>query len=401
MGGRRELSELDGHARRYAPSPLFDSTAGRGLAVYRFLALGYAGVIIMMNRDQVVRPVILTLTFAALIAWSLVAPWFPRPSRVALAVETLLVVAGILLTNVVYSEEALAAGVATIPGVWAGAAVMAGALFSGIRGGVIIATIIAIADLIQVAEPNELTRHNIVLLYLLGILIGLAVNLARESQNRLEAALTARERLSERERIARAVHDGVLQSLAYINRRGREIGGASVELADLAAEQERSLRTLVTRYEPAVDRAGDQVDLAATLARHRTDRVDVVLPAGPLEVQAAVATEVDAAVAAALDNVRQHAGADARAWVLLDQDDDELQVIIRDDGVGVAPGRLVEAASEGRIGASGSIRGRLRDVGGDATWSSRPGAGCTVTMRIPHRRESGAPHGVYAQGSGP
>ena len=45
---------------------------------------------------------------------------------------------------------------------------------------------------------------------------------------------------AERERIGRQVHDGVLQALALINRRGREIGGEGEALADLAADQERA-----------------------------------------------------------------------------------------------------------------------------------------------------------------
>ena len=67
----------------------------------------------------------------------------------------------------------------------------------------------------------------VVLLLLLGSLFGLAVDLARDGQERLEAVLAERERLRERERLSRAVHDGVLQALAYIHRRGSEIGGES------------------------------------------------------------------------------------------------------------------------------------------------------------------------------
>ncbi len=73
--------------------------------------------------------------------------------------------------------------------------------------------------------------HNIVLLVLLGGLIGLAVDLARTGLEREEQVLLERERLHERERIARVVHDGVLQSLAYIHRRGDEIGGEAAELS--------------------------------------------------------------------------------------------------------------------------------------------------------------------------
>jgi signal transduction histidine kinase len=51
--------------------------------------------------------------------------------------------------------------------------------------------------------------------------------------------------------------------------------------------------------------------------------------------------------------------------------------------VGMAPGRLAAAAAEGRIGVSGSISGRLRDLGGSATVTSSPGGGTEVEMRLP------------------
>ena len=42
------------------------------------------------------------------------------------------------------------------------------------------------------------------------------------------------------------MHDGVLQVLAYVRRRGNEIGGAATELADKAGEQEVALRVLIS-----------------------------------------------------------------------------------------------------------------------------------------------------------
>ena len=50
---------------------------------------------------------------------------------------------------------------------------------------------------------------------------------------------------AERARLARVVHDGVLQVLALVQRRGAEIGGEATELARLAGEQEAALRTLI------------------------------------------------------------------------------------------------------------------------------------------------------------
>ena len=403
-------------ANRYAPSPLIDSAAGRGLAIYRLLALAYASIVVWGNRDDLVRPWVAGATLLGLLVWSVVAPLWPRPTRLAIVLETLVAVTAIMLTNLAYSAEAVAGGVPTLPTNWAASAVLAGALYSGLRGGLLVAAVIAVTNIVQAEPESALTYHNIVLLLLLGALVGLAVNLARESQVRLEAALTASERLAERERIGRQVHDGVLQALALIHRRGREIGGEANALADLAADQERALRTLITRVEPSLlsaahpdlpdpgsrgyvpfvtlpttsPRAQPDTDLAGRLARHRSADVEVVLPARPVTIPAGHTDEIDAAVAAALDNVRQHAGDGAHAWVLLDTDGDEIVVTVRDNGTGIAPGRLEEAADEGRLGARSSIAGRVRDLGGTASWTSRPDHGCTLTLRVPRPEVAGS-----------
>src|SRR5260370_508972 len=90
-----------------------------------------------------------------------------------------------------------------------------------------------------------------------------------------------------------------------------------------------------------------------------------------------------AAAGAALDNVRRHAGADAGAWVLIEDDGAAVTVSIRDDGRGFAERRLAEAAAAGRLGVAQSIVGRLRDVGGKACLTSSPGQGTEVELRVP------------------
>ncbi|HEY7717265.1 MAG TPA: hypothetical protein VH915_00780, partial [Pedococcus sp.] len=49
---------------------------------------------------------------------------------------------------------------------------------------------------------------------------GAQVDLAREGHAKLGEALALQARVRERERLARTVHDGVLQTLAYIHRTG-------------------------------------------------------------------------------------------------------------------------------------------------------------------------------------
>uniref|UniRef100_UPI000B01E650 ATP-binding protein n=1 Tax=Streptomyces hirsutus TaxID=35620 RepID=UPI000B01E650 len=90
-----------------------------------------------------------------------------------------------------------------------------------------------------------------------------------------------------------------------------------------------------------------------------------------------------ARVGAALDNVREHAGPDARAWILVEDEPDEVIVTVRDDGPGIPEGRLAQAEGEGRLGVALSIRGRLRDLGGSAELISVPGQGTEVELKAP------------------
>jgi signal transduction histidine kinase len=59
--------------------------------------------------------------------------------------------------------------------------------------------------------------------------------------------------------------------------------------------------------------------------------------------------------------------------VLLEATPASLQVSVRDEGPGIAPGRLDAAAREGRLGVSSSIRGRVADLGGEAVLTTGPG----------------------------
>jgi len=215
------------------------------------------------------------------------------------------------------------------------------------------------------------TLHNIVLVLLGGLVVGYLVDRVRQGQVALARALAVEAATRERERLARSIHDGVLQVLALVQRRGAEIGGPAAELGRLAGEQEASLRALV-RSSPdllggGTSPPGTGTDLPALLTPLASSRVTVAAP--PVLLPPDAATEIAAAVGAALDNVAQHAGRDARAWVLLEQERDEgrdmVLVTVRDDGAGLSAHRLAEAAAEGRLGVAQCMQGRLRDLGGD------------------------------------
>ncbi|NEE49306.1 sensor histidine kinase, partial [Streptomyces sp. SID8455] len=130
-------------------------------------------------------------------------------------------------------------------------------------------------------------------------------------------------------------------------------------------------------------------DLMALLGRYADARVTLSGPGTPVELAPHAARETAAAVGAALDNVRTHAGPGARAWVLVEDEPDRVLVSVRDEGPGIAEGRLTEAAEEGRLGVAQSIRGRLRDLGGTAELVSVPGQGTEVELTVPKQDEDG------------
>jgi signal transduction histidine kinase len=157
----------------------------------------------------------------------------------------------------------------------------------------------------------------------------------------------------------------------------------------MAADQERLLRALVSGVSaPHADVAldgdavGGDVHLRLLLARFADGAVHIVPPAEPVLTAPGVADELEAAVAAALDNVRRHAGDGAPAWVLIEDHGKDVTVTVRDDGVGLREGRLAEAAGDGRMGVANSIRGRMSDLGGTVVIDSRPGAGTRLELTV-------------------
>jgi signal transduction histidine kinase len=358
----------------------------KGIDVLRPLALAYAVYAAWDRQEQMVRPEVAWAVLAVLGAWTVFLVVHRRRTPTLVLAELGLAAGAILATRLVDSEDVIHSGAPTVPTFWPAAAVVSAAVLLGRRGGFLAALFIGVVDLLEVRDPTFHTVNNVVLLLLIGTLIGYAVDLAREGHAKLRAALALEARVRERERLARTVHDGVLQTLAFINRRGAQLGGEAADLARLAAEQERRLRVLVTAADAEGEPSpGGEVDLRSLLTRHADERVHVIAPADPVLLPAAVATELEAAVGAALDNVRQHAGDGAQAWVLLEDEGGAVALTVRDNGSGMPAGRLAEAFEAGRLGVASSIRGRLRDLGGEADWTVREGSGVTVRMRAPKR----------------
>ncbi len=307
-----------------------------------------------------------------MVAWTgfaLVAYADPARRRPWLLGLDLAVTVGLLLASPIVKGPWFNA---TLPGFWAACVIFAWAIHLHWRGGLVASAFVAGADLAVRDDITQANYGNVFLLLIAGPIVGfMCESLQLMAQERDEAQRAALAD-AERARLARTVHDGVLQVLALVQRRGAELGGASAELGRLAGEQEQVLRTLIRSQDAVSSTAPDATaDLAAALGElGARGNVTVATPGSPVELPARVVAELTAVVSACLDNVATHVGADAPAWVLLEALPDRIEVSVRDEGPGIAPGRLESAAAEGRLGVRESICGRMGDLGGTAEVST-------------------------------
>ena len=140
---------------------------------------------------------------------------------------------------------------ATVPGFWVMGALLAWALHWRWLGGLVAGVLLALADVAVRHELDQTVYGNLFLILVGGPIVGfMAASLTRMADERDEpsgaaAAERAAAAAAERARLARAVHDGVLQVLALVQRRGAELGGEAAGLGRLAGEQEAALRALI------------------------------------------------------------------------------------------------------------------------------------------------------------
>ena len=367
-----------------------DAGLWRVVDAFRVAALGYAVVLHVPDHDAYRHPWLAWAVLGVMAAWTayLAVTSFsgtPRRGVVAMTIDLALAAGAVLATWPLDTPGRIAAGEPTLPSIWSAAAVLSWAVWRGLLGGAVAGVVISAADLLEVRRISAQTVNNVVLLVLAGVVVGYGVELVRAGRAELAAAAAARAAGAERERLARDIHDSVLQVLGYVRRRAGELGvdgsaGEAAELARLAGEQEDRLRALMAAG-PPVAPDGER-DLRSALSVFAGGAVTVSGPAEPVTLPAATVAAVMAATAAALDNVARHAGRDARAWVLLEDEGDKVLVTIRDDGAGFADGRPEQARREGRLGMSASIRGRVAEVGGTVTVLSAPGQGTEVELRV-------------------
>ena len=95
------------------------------------------------------------------------------------------------------------------------------------------------------------------------------------------------------------------------------------------------------------------------------------------------ATAIFRIVQEALTNVMRHAAA-SQVNVGLEKKDGTLMVEVRDNGIGIMEGRIIDSKSHGLIG----IRERVHLLGGETVISGKPGEGTLVRVTLPIGKEA-------------
>jgi signal transduction histidine kinase len=283
-----------------------------------------------------------------------------------------------LATRTVQTIDQRHGSMPTLTTIWATGPVVEAAIVAGLLGG-IAAALVQFAAAVAVRDGwDGHTLDSAVLLLVSGSVVGYLGRLILQGEEQTRLMAAGQAAAAERQRLARSVHDGALQVLALVHRDGLAAGGQWATLGAAAAEQEAALRRLIAAAATAVPH-----DLAGELTALRTETVTVVLLGDPPAVPDPVADALLGAVGEALRNVARHAGAAARAWVVYEQSDQAVRVTVRDNGAGMADGRLAEAERDSRLGVAGSIRGPVVGVGGTVRITSAPGAGTEIVLEVP------------------
>jgi signal transduction histidine kinase len=209
--------------------------------------------------------------------------------------------------------------------------------------------------------------------------------------------LRSRATAAERARLARDLHDGVVQSLHAMAFRlyalrstqmeGKELEGELLDLQELAQKEAASIRNLLQQLKPTDVDPEHVVDfLSGMVERYRYDTgisAAFMCDVPDLKLPPSTCREVARIVQEALTNVLKHSGAE-NVVVRLGSENGLWMLTIEDNGRGFAfAGRFDTPALEKSHRGPLVIKDRVRAIGGKLFIESRPGQGARLEIRFP------------------
>lgn len=345
-----------------------------GVAAFRWAALAWLATVLVVSRSELVRPwaalalagLALAFTAAATMLLRSQSRWLLRaPTAVA---ELVVGFALLSADGWVYDGE----HPQSLGSAWPLAGALSLGIVVGPTGGLVAGVVLGLGRVLG-TSLDDLPQPSTLSLLSTGVLYALAGSVAGFAMRRLRAAEMEISAARAREEVARTLHDGVLQTLAVVQRRATD-----AELAGLAREQERALRDFLFGVKASAGDLVTELRAAAGRAERRDGlRVEVTAVDEPSDLSPAAVQALTGAVGEALTNAAKHGDAH-RAVVYVEPGDGEVFVSVKDDGSGFDPATVTEG-----VGLRRSIRGRLEDVGGRVELDSRPGRGTEVRLWVP------------------
>ena len=371
---RAEARKSSGMERTAGPTT---RSVLRGLVVLRWGTWLWGATAAALSAERLERPAVAVVLLGAALAVNVMTTvGRPVPVPVELAIGF-----GLLAGEGWAFEVGHAfAGRQGVAGGWPVVGVIAAGITFGIRLGTLAGAAVGVGRIVGV-EANGIDDLDVdqvaSLLSTVGFyaLYGAAAGWVGTLLRRAEREVTATR---AREEVARTLHDGVLQTLAVVERR---LVASEPEVARLVRDTERDLRLYIEEPpEPGVP-----VDVKAALRRAtrrpaRLHDLDVeVVMVEEVIVEGDRLTALETAVAEAVMNVGKHSGS-RRAVVFAQQrDDGSIFVSVKDEGCGFD----VEGVDATRRGLRRSVVAPLEAVGGGAQVASRPGEGTEVRLWVP------------------
>jgi signal transduction histidine kinase len=245
--------------------------------------------------------------------------------------------------------------------------------------------------------PTEALQPEIatLLITIAGELTEAIVNSRRRAREIASVAALERAIADERTRIARDLHDGVAQSLAFLRMRvdlwddwieqdptrlRTEFVAAKANLRSQIEELRRAIFALRPIELGQLGFAGALRRFVNEFAEQQEWELELELGDLPPDLPHVLELAAFRFVQEGLNNVAKHAEA-THVSVALRRRDDGLQIIVRDNGVGFDPG-AVESAAGAHIGLR-QMRERATALDGHITVLSRRGAGAELRIWLP------------------
>lgn len=217
-----------------------------------------------------------------------------------------------------------------------------------------------------------------------------------EFQRRIDEAQRVRAVLGERVRIARDLHDGIIQTLYAL---GLSLEGVLLSLDDGQAAAKSEIKTIMSALDRAIkDVRGyimklktpsEDVSLDEQLRilvrdLQREARVPVRLRAEPIAtgiVSGETIQNILLIVREAVSNATRHAGA-SEIKITLVGDERAVHLSVTDDGKGFEPGEKTPSA-DGHHQGLDNMRRRATDIGGHLSIHTEKGHGTEILLRLP------------------